>query len=401
MKFTSSEFSRCFFNAGSGTDLQPLLRFSHITQSFVYVCVGEHITPTTVERSLREKIDNLNRLYPGALTVSDTIHGLQLEDFEHETPGDWRCFMSLGEMRCYRETFGRFQNDKNWATEFQIDRKVGNASRRLKVVFLNGEALASYCALSRNGKNPPLVFCAIQTGCLEKSQGMMNRVFTAHDKKPALWVRGCWHNDDWPAPTEGVLSRTGTFPVRVQGFRSWNSRMGSNAIPREHGGENPYGERCAVATFAQQPLRLNSVVELAAGNRFVKLINARFSQADFDGCDAVFAPQYVIDKHTPLFSDHRVIPSDMSNRLHAYKAQQMGPTATLPEVLAQVDEFASSHPACSIRVVGSGFEDEATCLEEWTHKDGPACSIHIHAPEPLDYADVRGWSSVQSGNDLN
>ncbi len=401
MKLTSSEFSRCFLYAGSGTDLQPLLRFSHITQTFVYICVGEHIAPATVERSLQEKLDNLNRQYPGALKLEGATHGLQLEDFEHEMPGDWRSYMTVAEMRDYREVFGRFQNDKNWATEFHIDRKVGDLSRRLRVIFLNGEAVASYCALSRNGKNPPLVFCAIQTGCLEKSQGIMNRVFNAHPKRPALWVRGCWRNEFWPAPTAGVLSGTGAFPVRVQGFRSWNSRMGSTAIPREHGGENPYDERCAVAAFAQQPLRLNSAVDLAAGHRSVKLINARFGQADFNGCDAVFAPQYVIDKHSPLFSDPRVIPTDMCNRLHAYKAQQMGPTATLPEVLAQVDAFAGSHPGCSIRVVGSGFEDEASCLREWVRKDGPGCSMLIYAPEPLDYADLRGWSFAEPRHDQN
>jgi hypothetical protein len=168
--------------------------------------------------------------------------------------------------------------------------------------------------------------------------------------------------------------------------------MESNAIPREHGGENPYGERCAVAAFAQQALRLKSEVELGAGNRSAKLVNIRFCRDDFAGCDAVFAPQHVIDTHAPLFSDDRVIRTDLNDLLHPRKAQPMGPTATLPEVLAQVDEFAARHPGCSIRIVGAGFEDEAECLEQWGHTDGPACSIQVHAPEPLDYADLRGWS---------
>ncbi len=90
MKLTSSEFSCCFFHAGSGAGLQPLLRFMHITQMFVHACGGKFCAPAAVERSLYEKGDNLNRIYPGAVTVSDTIHGLQLEDFEHEMSADWR-----------------------------------------------------------------------------------------------------------------------------------------------------------------------------------------------------------------------------------------------------------------------------------------------------------------------
>jgi len=397
MKVTRSDFARALFYAGSGTDIQVLLRFSHLVDTFVFACVGDEINEATVERSFRDKLSMINRIYPGALDLSATSQHLDLDDFESETPADGKNFLSSQEFSEYCSVFERFRKQKNWAAEFLFHRRVASTRRPIRVIFLHGEAMASYCALSHNGKNAPRIFCGIQTGMLDLAEGVMNRVFDSHAQTPEYWVRGAWRHDD--ALDHGlsdVICSKGGFNKFAQSYRSWNSRMGTSVIPRGWGYENPVGEFSAVAAFSRVPLGLKNRVVLRGQSRCVNVFNRRLTKDDARKFSAVFAPKHVIEKNPNIFSGRTIVETDRRERLCLPREHKIGPTALLSEVLEGIDNYAAKHCAPELALVATGFEDEGICLEEWLKRDGPSCCLSVFAPEPLDFADLRGLSPRRS-----
>lgn len=395
-RFTKHDFESCLFYAASGTDLQPLLRYSNLTQTFLYVCVGTDINQGSVLRSIREKLANLDQAYGNVLRLQDVVSGMQMEDFDYSWPVDWRNYLPTSELQRYRETFGRFQGDDNWAISLKFSRHLGNCIRNLRLVVLNGEALATYAALSHEGSIAPRIFCSIQTGMLEYAQGMMGRILGRNQAQPALWIRGLWHDpnrdpiyrDD---RAQGVLCKRGLFPVPVQSYTNWNSRMGSVALPRCCGCENPWSNDSLVKTYASKALHLKSAATLGNSHRHVRVLNRRLKAQDSLQYDRVFAPRNLCNKYSR--NEMRLHPLSAGRGYMTNCGEVLGPTPTLTEALSQIEDYVAANPGCKVGLIGCGFEDEGICLEEWASTPGPDCQIDVFAPEPLDYADLRGWTN--------
>ncbi len=64
-------------------------------------------------------------------------------------------------------------------------------------------------------------------------------------------------------------------------------------------------------------------------------------------------------------------------------------------VRVQTHERWNSRMNSSTLPRNSGGENpwsEESLVKEWANTPGPACHLDVYAPEPMDYADRRGWT---------
>lgn len=117
---SSHEFANSFFYAASGTDLQPLIRFSYLCDTFIYVSVGRYLDPATVIQSVKEKTEALERAYGPFLELSDDTLPTHLDELEQEYPAGWQRLFPEQMLREYREVFGSFAREENWGFTFEF-----------------------------------------------------------------------------------------------------------------------------------------------------------------------------------------------------------------------------------------------------------------------------------------
>ena len=399
MSLTTEQFRRSFFYAGSGTDLQPLLRFSALTDTFIYVCADEDLTPECVTASIAEKVANLNAVHPNSLALTGPPVPIHLRDLEHEVPRRWQTHLRRPFAENVRDTFSRFDAPENWGLEFSFVRQLGWTQRPLRLLFLSGEALATYLALSRNGRCPPTIFCAIQTGELDYGDGVMAQFFAHHEQIPDLWVRGVWlprHQDEcFKGRLARVLTGTTPFPHFAQTYDNWDSRLGSLAIPCGHRGENEM-DTCIVRAFASHPLWLPLATHfshLTPTYSAVRVLYRRLEPAKWAKFDAVFASQRMVNRWTQeagekLPAKVRALLPSMRRGAHP---QLHTITLSLSDALEQVRCAAAEAGARNVALVATGFEDEGTVLRDWARLRPRNFRLDVFAAEPLDFADLRGW----------
>jgi len=219
MHIDTATFERSFFYIGPGFDIQPLLRFSHLSDTFLYPNVFLDRWP--VEAWYDEAL-------AGACDIE--ILGKEVEPgFELESAfelGPTPCthvgavsFMSDIETMHYMMTFRGITKLEQFSITWQLRRR--STGRRLTLRFFTAEGLQAYVALSRGGRHAPRVLCTIETRVLESPRGMMNRFFGHSDRaRPLLWVRGIEPDEPplFPSDRRDALDPLGVFPVRALAF---------------------------------------------------------------------------------------------------------------------------------------------------------------------------------------
>ena len=396
MSLTTEQFRRSFFYAGSGTDLQPLLRFSALTDTFIYVCADEDLTPECVTASIAEKVANLNSVHPNSLVLAGPPVPIHLRDLEHEAPRRWQTRLRRPFAENVRDKFARFADPENWGLEFSFVRHLGWTQRPLRLLFLTGEALATYLALSRNGRCPPAIFCTIQTGELDYGDGVMAGFFARHEQIPDLWVRGVWppRHPDWSfnGRLARVLTGAAPFPHFAQTYDNWDSRLGSLAIPCGHGGETEM-DTCIVRAFASRPLWLPLATHFSSDGPGVRVLYRRLEPAKCDKYEAVFASQRMVNRWTQEAGEK--LPAKVRALLPSIRRgahpQLRTITLSLSDALEQVRCAAAEAGARNVALVATGFEDEGSVLRDWARLRPRKFRLDVFAAEPLDFADLRGW----------
>ena len=188
MRFSTAEFSKSFFNIGAGYDIQPMLRFTHVTDTFIYC-------------NLYLFKSEVSEWYDSAFRESDfeVLNKEVVDDFnelEHfEISQNYRNHLQFYELmnhNQYRDYLAAFKDAEHWpqyAIVYTLKRK--SSGRIIKFYFVTAEGLASYQVLSQNGLYAPKILCTIKTDILEFPEGIIDRLFSNPvRKKPELWVRG-------------------------------------------------------------------------------------------------------------------------------------------------------------------------------------------------------------------
>ncbi len=217
MKITASEFSNSFFYIGSGYDLQPLLRFTHICENFIYtnLFIDQNKMEEWYDLSLR-KHNDLEIVNKKVIPDFDEEENFELhEDYMlHLTQPE---FIKLDALKAYQDTFRMALERKQFALVYTVLRKSLN--REVKLFMLTAEGLASYLLLSQNGKYAPKIFCTIETGALEHPDGIMNDFFKdKNNKKPLAWARGFEPRYHRFSFRNNTLDTIGEYPNKILDF---------------------------------------------------------------------------------------------------------------------------------------------------------------------------------------
>ena len=138
---SDNELQGAFYYPAAGFDLQPLLRFSHLADLFIYtdpqdgedevIAALEH---ATAEPPFEGRLEMLGRgrhvteQQLGRSTVLPPAMAKALHDHEMER----------------RRHFGEIRH--RWAREFHFRRHIDGISRDLRLIYVAGEALATYSA---------------------------------------------------------------------------------------------------------------------------------------------------------------------------------------------------------------------------------------------------------------
>jgi hypothetical protein len=250
-------FDRSFFYIGPGFDIQPLLRFTHVCDTFLYANVFLDTRPAEewYDHALAESPDI-------EIVGKDVEMGFALDLAFELGPEPWTNvnaagFMSHMEIMDYFETFRRIHDLEQFSITWQLKRR--STGRRLTLRYFTCEGLQAYVALSRGGRHAPRVLCTIQTGVLESPRGMLDRFFRDPSRaRPLLWVRGIQPDEPplFPRDRRDALESLGEYPVRAMSFNHrWlcgDSYEGQRTAERHCAG---FMTRETAATLKQAPWR--------------------------------------------------------------------------------------------------------------------------------------------------
>lgn len=216
MKITSELFEKSFFYIGAGFDTEPMERFTHITDTFLYANLfieKEKITKWYDEKFQHGDFRIIEK------TIADDFDELDYfemsKDFtRHLMRPD---FISAEELRSYSDTFQTAQGLSQFAVFYKVLRKSLN--REFTVIIFSGEGIASYIALSQNGKFAPKILATIETGVVEHPESLLNNFFkNILKKRPLLWIRG-FEPRYYPHYTRNAaLDEKGVFSVKALDF---------------------------------------------------------------------------------------------------------------------------------------------------------------------------------------
>jgi hypothetical protein len=187
--FTPKMFSKSFFYIAPGLDFEPLIRFSHLTDTFIYVNL--YLTKYEVKKSITKYLEESEFLEPISFKEYDdfdeTIYFELSQNFRNDLNHAFRA-LNIRQRLAYENTFLPALAEKQWMLEIDVLRKGLN--RKVKLYYMTAEGLATYIALSHNGIFPPLILCTVQTKVLEMPNGLMSQIFEHTKTCPKIWVRG-------------------------------------------------------------------------------------------------------------------------------------------------------------------------------------------------------------------
>lgn len=174
---------------GAGYNWEPLHRFSHLCDTFVYVNL--FCSLQEVRRALNDDLHGNPFLQLLSIRVDRSFD----ETTHFELHPDYRAHLRDAQRRLpraaarqYERTFSMAVREPQWVIEAEILRK--GTGRRLRLLYMTAEGMASYIALTHDGRYAPKVLVTIQTGCLETPNGLMTDILERCRTKPEIWVRG-------------------------------------------------------------------------------------------------------------------------------------------------------------------------------------------------------------------
>lgn len=205
-RINSTLFQNSVFNIGAGKDLNPMIRFAHYSDTFIYT-------------NLYLGFEDIFSWYKDHFEAHPDFELLDTEVVEHEAykvvfeqdsrdglyvkpvyPFDNQSFM-----KDYARVFHSASREANWLIYFEVKFKPLN--KILRLYYYNGEGLATYLRLSNSGEIACRVMVTIQTGFLEFPKRELDLFFSIY-AAPKIWVRG--YEPSWD-PHGRQLFATGYF----------------------------------------------------------------------------------------------------------------------------------------------------------------------------------------------
>jgi hypothetical protein len=340
-----------FFYPGSGSDWEPLHRFTHQCDTFIF-CDWE-TPPGAVDGEFRlpglaaEFVVNLDGGAVQYLSDASRIQGRI-----------WRIVKTEGNPLV-----------KPWGKYARLARSVGNITRTVHFFYLGIEGVTAFFNLFTPVKTAPKIICL---------KGV--RAFS-----------GNWTDfHDWDRPLGQLVRKCDTKPTHLiaEGGpdswpypRLWQRFADWDRSPAAYVAEG----------YQPQAVRTHPL----DGTRRVIVKRGALTPEAVPGCDAVVLPMTLYTKHREEWPAPAKImllaPSDQEGQLPAHEdrvvflGSKRAPLGKLLDCLAQTCGRLNIRRVSS---VGIGYEDEGPELEAWRRRAGPALELTIYCEHEGDMASL-------------
>lgn len=380
------DLQRSHFEIGSGTCLQPLLRFSDRCHEFLFVDLEEDPQESVVRlrRAVRRLAVDAERIgAPAPLLLDDVEVAMSLSLSDFALVGSRLAVRALA-----AEALGPQQQSVDellravgpttqaqWGVRCAFTRQIehvdGSVEKRtLTLRLVGGEGILTYVALGGLDAPPPSVG-TVQTGPGERHDGPLAHLFRFQAERgrplPGVWVRGqrtpAHHPLDWYRP----LASAPPFARVGQVYTGWASDRHFHGAPDRR--RTVAGWIVGDAATAAPATRLS----LALGPH--RIVATRLDRATVEHADAVCLPRH-------LAATLGVTALPPVHVLERPARDVLLPLARGLRAWSQTERFRSAAQAV---LVCQGYEDElGTVARFLSSLERPA--VHVHLPMPLDFA---------------
>jgi hypothetical protein len=188
MIIAPQQFQNSFYYIAPGKDFEPLLRYSHQCKNFFFanLAMEKEVILDYIDRYFRDNffLQLLEKeVYDG---FDETTYFELHPQYRHHLSNVQ--FLGTDAYQEYLSAFSPELGKKQWMIRLKILRK--DLNRELQLFYFTGEGLASYIALSHNGRYQPKVICTIETKVLERNHKIMINLFEQLGSAPEQWIRG-------------------------------------------------------------------------------------------------------------------------------------------------------------------------------------------------------------------
>lgn len=338
---------RVFFYPGSSYDLEPLHRFTHQCDTFIF-CDWH--------------------MQAGAVTDGLQSHGLTTEfviDLDAETV---RYLADDSRIQGRIWTIVKREGGppvKPWGKYARLVRSVGNITRTIHFFYLGIEGVTTFFNLFTPVRTAPKIICLKGVSGFSGNwtgfhnwDGPLGQLVRSCDRRPAhLVAEDGPHN--WP------------YPRLWQSFADWDRSPAA----------------CVAEDYRPEPV----LARRLSGTRRVIVKRGALTPEAVAGCDAIVMPISLYKKHQRQWPKRaRIIlltPSDQEGQLHARGKRVVflrSTRARLWHLLDSLDKTCKKHRIRRVSSVFIGYEDEGPELQKWREQTGSPLELTIYCEEDGD-----------------
>ena len=330
-----------FFYPGSSSDWEPLCRFTHLCDTFIFCdwetepgSVGEHFG---VAGLTTEFVVTLDQGMVDYLSDNSRLH-----------PRIWRIVKEVG---------GRPL--KPWGKYARLARSVGNITRPIHFFFLGIEGVTTFFNLFTPMRTAPKIICLKGVGGFSGNW----TGFHGWDQPLGQLVRRC-DNRPTHLVAEGGPG-TWPYPCLWQRFADWD-RSPAAYVAEDYG---------------PKPLQAKPL----GGARRVVVKRGILTPEVVAGCPAVVLPISLYLQHQEQWPAQATImllvPPDQEGQLPANHKRVVllgSKRAPLGELLGSLAQTCTNLGIDRVSSVGIGYEDEGPELDVWRRQSGPPLELTIY-----------------------
>lgn len=382
MKITSKIFGQSFYYIGPGKDFEPLMRFSNQCRDFVYANL--FIPKGEILEYIHDYFDDNPFLELVSIKVFndfDETKYFELHPQYEEHLREAHSLLNQNEREIYNNIFVPAKKEKQWMIHVVIKRK--NLNRKLNLYYFTAEGLASYIALSQNGKFPPKILCTIQTGVLERTDknNLMDRFFKHTKSTPEQWIKG-FEDTFYPL---GIRDNSVLMPKGI--FDKIGMDFSFNWIAGFYGPDMKSENRYCKAFIKK--------------SNASKIIKRPFKSFDKIKNEIIYGDIYKLVAHFPqkkklalitthLNHDKLLNISRLEVKVWEHVLNTFGKISMKKSLNELKNQFCNKGLYDIIYFIPFGLEDEGKILSNFLEKPYKESMIAV-VNRPLDLVDLRKW----------
>lgn len=359
----------------AGTDIQVLLRFSHMITHIVAPNLSRILDTEEISRRFRIKCNTLNMYYNKELLTYDGFFKLDSSHFNEYMDYDLldinKVIRPKKEREQYFKAFKDFYKQELTAHAHVFTRHYNNYSKKLVWISLNTEGLATLLILRKLLGKSPKIITTIQTGVMEEPRGLLFDIMTRYDINPVIWVRGIW--TPFPEFRYGGC-RKAIWTRLAQRYNYWYSPLGAED---DSGEENYFSSGLSEVRAYTKKLPYNEQYTYEHRNnpdRSIKLFVKKLDAESAKSFDVVFAPEWIAEKIDNAQSWESI--SDRSSELF--------PSMLFGEILDYIRDYSKANKNKKIAIVPTGYEDEISMIPHFVEMENDNLDLSIFVENYMD-----------------